>query len=1284
MNKLVEEIITPILEANPNIKKVVGIYGGRFQPFGPHHYKTYKWLAKQVDDAYITTSNIKKPPRHPMNFKEKVRHMTKMGIPSSKIVQEKSPYNALNLAKKYDKDTTAFVYVFGAKDAGRLGGKYFQDYKKSKGNIKGFEENGYYLTAPHVSVSVGGQEVSGTSMRNLLGSSDIDDSERAKLFKKMFGYYDKGLFTMMTNKFKKLFEQDDVMIFKPTKIKKIDKKKWHDGKDKELLRDEVTQSQLNQVEKYLDKLWGKVGIDVQFTRHFMDRVNDKRNDKPISSAEVIRIFKKEYQKYGKQISSLGKDAEALMKDMATDINVPFVLKWDGKEFDLIAKTIMRKKNFKSSNKKFAVEGVDLPIEIGDTVLMGKFKNKKVVVKTISWNEKGDLLINGKSAMRMRIPKKPNIFDEDVIKEFLTTIDMKQLIDEVSVSSGAPSDDGPNHGFGNFKTFKKRNKKETEKLGYHVVDYILKADTKTDKKYRIYPDYEGPIDSVTFFPAGDAEVLTPNNQRDLSGTKAMNAWKKHIKKLATTVGMKLIKYMDKDDEKIAKKDATKLLKQQKKEKDSLYKERVFSQDWWSDLITEQLLVEGGGFGHLSHIFEDMNLTFGDFKKIITLSLEGKLEKVQEKIDGMNIMISWRDGKLVAARSKKELAHKGKNAMTISQLKSKFKGRGEILNAFGFAMDDLNKSISSLSQKQKDSIFGNGSKFMNLEIVYPQASVTIPYGLNMLIFHATVEYDESGKPIGQSTGDAKKLSGMIRQINQHIQNTYSIGDNPILRLPKNQDFSKNQSKFLNKLKKLQSEFGLKDSDSILEYHRHWWINFIENKSKSLSYKISKVVLTGLVSRWGLSTKSAFTVGDIKKIDDDDFKNWAIDFEKTDYNRKFDLNIQKFENLILDLGVQTLKNVNQFLVTNPDKAIQSLQKGVSSAINTLNKSTDIKTLNVFKKYLERLNAIGGTDAIIPTEGIVFEYKGKLYKMTGSFTPIHRILNLLEHNTIGVKQLLPEQIKQVLTEGGNIPGVNSFIDLKYRDSTLKHTLKSVKLSKLKYKLVGNIRKSFMGDIDIAVNWEDMLKIIKTDKENFWIDLDKFFKGKSIKHYKIQKGLGQVSLVVPMVNNKGEVQSRVTDRKGTLDTNTDAFIQLDIMVGNVDWMKKSFTPSEDSKYKSVYKNIFLADILGQLIFKTKDGEVKRKLQINWREGLQLVDFTTTTSGKKKKIKVKNVTGDLDKFYRFLFGGGISHKSIQSFEELYKLFNSSKFHFPKQRKDIVKAYKNTLVKMKMDLPKEIK
>ncbi len=123
---------------------------------------------------------------------------------------------------------------------------------------------------------------------------------------------------------------------------------------KDLILEDVSQSQLSQVEKYLDKLWAKVGIDVEFTRHFMDRVNDARNGKPISPAELIKIYREIYKKYGKSISQLKNGVEILLKYMETDINVPVVLKWDGKEFDMIAKTVMRKKNFKSSTKKYSV------------------------------------------------------------------------------------------------------------------------------------------------------------------------------------------------------------------------------------------------------------------------------------------------------------------------------------------------------------------------------------------------------------------------------------------------------------------------------------------------------------------------------------------------------------------------------------------------------------------------------------------------------------------------------------------------------------------------------------------------------------------------------------------------------------------------------------------------------------------------------------------------------------------------------------------------------------------
>ena len=117
----------------------------------------------------------------------------------------------------------------------------------------------------------------------------------------------------------------------------------------------VSQSDLNQVERYADKLFAKVGLDVEFTKHFLQRVNDTRNQKPITSAELVRLFRQEYQKHGLTIGELPAEAEAVMKDMETDINVPFkiVLNKDG-DLDLIAKTIMCKPDFKTSNQTFDV------------------------------------------------------------------------------------------------------------------------------------------------------------------------------------------------------------------------------------------------------------------------------------------------------------------------------------------------------------------------------------------------------------------------------------------------------------------------------------------------------------------------------------------------------------------------------------------------------------------------------------------------------------------------------------------------------------------------------------------------------------------------------------------------------------------------------------------------------------------------------------------------------------------------------------------------------------------
>jgi len=126
----------------------------------------------------------------------------------------------------------------------------------------------------------------------------------------------------------------------------------------------VTAVDIKDLEKFADRIFGQVGIDVEFTRHFLDRVNDERNGKEIVPAELTRLFKQEHKRWAKPIAQMGPDSEAVMKDLQTNINMPFALVLDKEndELDLIAKTIMRKDNFTTPNKVFAVE--DSPFRIG--------------------------------------------------------------------------------------------------------------------------------------------------------------------------------------------------------------------------------------------------------------------------------------------------------------------------------------------------------------------------------------------------------------------------------------------------------------------------------------------------------------------------------------------------------------------------------------------------------------------------------------------------------------------------------------------------------------------------------------------------------------------------------------------------------------------------------------------------------------------------------------------------------------------------------------------------------
>ena len=86
----------------------------------------------------------------------------------------------------------------------------------------------------------------------------------------------------------------------------------------------------------------------------MDRLNDPRNNPEIKVAELQRFFKKIQKNKGKDIRK-NPDVEVVLKDLASDINLPVVINYKNGEFEVVNKTVMRKKDFKTPNKVIQYE-----------------------------------------------------------------------------------------------------------------------------------------------------------------------------------------------------------------------------------------------------------------------------------------------------------------------------------------------------------------------------------------------------------------------------------------------------------------------------------------------------------------------------------------------------------------------------------------------------------------------------------------------------------------------------------------------------------------------------------------------------------------------------------------------------------------------------------------------------------------------------------------------------------------------------------------------------------------
>jgi len=111
----------------------------------------------------------------------------------------------------------------------------------------------------------------------------------------------------------------------------------------EVLNEFISHRGLTKIEDLLDTQFKPLKIDIEFSRHFHERLNDPRNGKDIEPQELINTFGRLHQKFGGKLVN-HKNLHAAVQDFNNNLNIPFHLEYDkrNKTFELTSKTIMRK------------------------------------------------------------------------------------------------------------------------------------------------------------------------------------------------------------------------------------------------------------------------------------------------------------------------------------------------------------------------------------------------------------------------------------------------------------------------------------------------------------------------------------------------------------------------------------------------------------------------------------------------------------------------------------------------------------------------------------------------------------------------------------------------------------------------------------------------------------------------------------------------------------------------------------------------------------------------------
>ena len=421
--------------------------------------------------------------------------------------------------------------------------------------------------------------------------------------------------------------------------------------------------------------------------------------------------------------------------------------------------------------------------------------------------------------------------------------------------------------------------------------------------------------------------------------------------------------------------------------------------------------GGVAGHLSHLYDNREMTFNEMKKILSLASSGDLVGT-EKTDGYNIYLGFKDGEARYARNKGDMQVGGRSTEDLAA--RVFAGGEGVKKVYNDAFRAFYKAAKSLTPAEQDAIFGvNGEIFYNTEIQGPGASNLVNYDANVLSIHhgGHKMYDALEDKVVNI--DATKNSQALDRVIDRFESAtsdepFSVRRTAMLKLKKLDDDYDLQIA-LAKIKKT----GFQGSMTIEQYLEINLLKDVSNKLPYFSDQLKQDIVDRVLKKTdGSGQKAHKDLAAIYKGFPKDQKDAIRNFVN-DGNKYIKQAILPIEEAIHDFAVELLKGLQSAYILDNEAEVGRIKDEVVNAIKTIQAYQGEHSELAQDVLAQQLRKIKHVDNInTAVEGFVFQHGDQLYKFTGNFAPVNQLLGLFKY---GRGVIPPFEKADIQEQGGD-----------------------------------------------------------------------------------------------------------------------------------------------------------------------------------------------------------------------------------------------------------------------------